>query len=97
QPRARGTARPRRAATVAPARFRNGTPRQRPDRRRRPPFGYSPCIPGEGAVMRIHNLYTDASGQSHFRDIDVEWAEETKAGKLSKRLPATGIIFRQVQ
>jgi len=47
--------------------------------------------------MRIHNLYTDASGQSHFRDIDVEWAEETRAGKLSKRLPATGIIFRQVQ
>ena len=31
--------------------------------------------------MRIHNLYTDASGQSHFRDIEVEWAEETKAGK----------------
>ena len=47
--------------------------------------------------MRIHNLYTDASGQSHFRDIEVDWAEETKAGKLSKRLPATGIIFRQVQ
>ena len=46
--------------------------------------------------MRIHNLYTDASGQSHFRDIEVEWAEETKAGKLSKRLPATGIIFREV-
>ena len=47
--------------------------------------------------MRIHNLYTDASGQSHFRDIDVEWAEEGRAGKLSKRLPATGIIFREVQ
>src|SRR5438270_13510411 len=46
--------------------------------------------------MRIHNLYTDASGQSHFRDINVEWAEETRAGKLSKRLPATGIIFREV-
>ena len=47
--------------------------------------------------MRIHNLYTDKNGQSHFRDIEVEWAEETQAGKLSKRLPATGIIFRQVQ
>src|SRR3984893_15023500 len=46
--------------------------------------------------MAIHNLYTDASGQSHFRDINVEWAEETHAGKLSKRLPATGIIFREV-
>src|SRR5437660_189728 len=47
--------------------------------------------------MRIHNLYTDASGQSHFRDIEVEWVEESRAGKLSRRLPATGIIFREVQ
>src|SRR5437667_12746211 len=47
--------------------------------------------------MRIHNLYTDASCQSHFRDIEVEWVEEGAGGKLSNRLPATGIIFRQVQ
>ena len=46
--------------------------------------------------MRIHNLYEDANGQSHFRDIEVEWVEEGLAGKLSKRQPATGIIFRQV-
>ena len=46
--------------------------------------------------MRIHNLYTDASGQSHFRDIEIEWVEESRSGKLSKRLPATGIIFREV-
>jgi len=46
--------------------------------------------------MRIHNLYTDANGQSHFRDIEVDWVEETRSGKLSKRLPATGIIFREV-
>jgi len=47
--------------------------------------------------MRIHNLYTDASGQSHFRDIQVEWVEERRGSKLSKRLPATGIIFRETQ
>src|ERR1700680_1173443 len=47
--------------------------------------------------MRIHNLYTDADGQSHFRDIDVEWVEERRGSKLSKRLPATGIIFRETQ
>ncbi|MBM3959625.1 MAG: hypothetical protein FJ314_07635 [SAR202 cluster bacterium] len=47
--------------------------------------------------MRIHNLYVDAAGETHFRDIQVEWAETTPAGKLSKRFPATGIIFRQVQ
>jgi len=48
-----------------------------------------------GKHMRIHNLYTDANGQSHFRDIEIEWAEERRGSKLSKRLPATGIIFRE--
>jgi hypothetical protein len=50
-----------------------------------------------GTLMRIHNLYTDASGQSHFRDIEVEWIEERRGSKLSRRLPATGIIFRETQ
>ena len=45
--------------------------------------------------MRIHNLYVDDKGESHFRDIEVEWAEERRGSKLSKRLPATGIIFRE--
>ena len=44
--------------------------------------------------MRIHNLYTDANGQSHFRDIEVEYVEERRGSKLSRRLPANGIIFR---
>jgi hypothetical protein len=46
--------------------------------------------------MRIHNLYEDADGESHFRDIEIEWVEEGRGGKLSRRLPATGIIFREV-
>ncbi len=45
--------------------------------------------------MRIHNLYTDDAGESHFRDIEVEWIEERNYSKLSTRLPATGIIFRE--
>ncbi len=45
--------------------------------------------------MKIHNLYTDASGESHFRDIDIDWVEERNFSKLSARLPATGIIFRE--
>jgi hypothetical protein len=45
--------------------------------------------------MRIHNLYTDADGESHFRDIEIEWAEERNFSKYSARLPATGIIFRE--
>ena len=47
--------------------------------------------------MRVHNLYVDDQGETHFRDIDIEWVEQGPAGKLSKRLPATGIIFREVQ
>jgi quercetin dioxygenase-like cupin family protein len=47
--------------------------------------------------MRIHNLYEDESGESHWRDIEVEWVETTRSGKLSARLPATGIIFRETQ
>ena len=45
--------------------------------------------------MRIHNLYADADGQSHFRDIEIEWVEERNFSKLSRRLPANGIIFRE--
>ena len=44
--------------------------------------------------MRIHNLYVDGQGETHFRDIEVDWVEEGPGGKLSRRLPATGIIFR---
>jgi len=46
--------------------------------------------------MKIHNLYVDSKGESHFRDVEVEFVENTPAGKMSKRMPATGIIFRQV-
>jgi hypothetical protein len=45
--------------------------------------------------MRIHNLYEDADGVSHFRDIEVTWVEEQRFSKLSRRFPATGIIFRE--
>lgn len=45
--------------------------------------------------MRIHNIYVDDAGQSHWRDIEVEWVEQRNFSKMSARLPATGIIFRQ--
>ena len=47
--------------------------------------------------MRIHNLYMDENGESHFRDIEIEWAEERRGSKLSKKFPASGIIFRQTR
>ena len=40
-------------------------------------------------------MYEDANGELHFRDIEVDWVEETPSGKMSKRLPATGIVFRE--
>src|SRR5262249_42873218 len=46
--------------------------------------------------MKIHRLYTDDKGESHFTDAEVEYVETTQAGRLSKRLPPTGIIFREV-
>ena len=45
--------------------------------------------------MRIHNLYVDERGESHFRDIEVEWTHTHPGGKLSKRQVATGVIFRE--
>lgn len=45
--------------------------------------------------MRIHNLYEDEHGESHFRDIEVEWESERNFSKYSATLPATGIIFRE--
>jgi hypothetical protein len=45
--------------------------------------------------MRIHNLYCDANGESHWRDVEVQWVEERNSSKLSARLPANGIIFRE--
>ena len=47
--------------------------------------------------LHIHNLYCDANGESHWRDIQIDWVEENDAGKLSARQPAHGIIFRQTQ
>jgi len=46
-------------------------------------------------MMRIHNLYADENGESHFRDIEVDWVEDRRTSKLSARLEAHGIIFRQ--
>jgi len=50
----------------------------------------------EIAAMHVHNLYVDDQGETHWRDIEIEWVEEGLGGKLSQRIPATGIIFRQV-
>ena len=45
--------------------------------------------------MRVHNIYVDDAGETHWREIEVNWVEERRGSKLSARLPATGIIFRE--
>jgi quercetin dioxygenase-like cupin family protein len=47
--------------------------------------------------MKIHHLYTDEKGDSHFGDMEIEYVETTPAGRFTKRLPTTGMIFREVQ
>ena len=46
--------------------------------------------------MKVHRLYADKNGESHWEDVQVEFVETGRAGRLSARLPATGIIFREV-
>ena len=47
--------------------------------------------------MRIHNLYEDENGESHFRDIEIEWAEATATGHLGAPIPVSALIFRETK
>jgi hypothetical protein len=47
--------------------------------------------------VRIHNLYEDENGVSHFRDIEIEWEATRGSSSYSAWLPAAGIIFRETQ
>ena len=47
--------------------------------------------------MRIHNLYEDENGVSHFRDIDLEWEETRGFSSYSAFIPVSGLIFRVTQ
>ena len=46
--------------------------------------------------MRVHRLYADADGETHFADVELEYAAPTAAGRMTERQAATGIVFRQV-
>ena len=46
--------------------------------------------------MHIHNLYTDAQGETHFRDLEIDWTAVGNGGKLSERLSVTAMVFREV-
>jgi hypothetical protein len=57
---------------------------------------YSQSAPKpEAAIIRIHNLFADAEGETHFRDIEIALVGQRQFTKYSERLPATAIIFSE--
>ena len=45
--------------------------------------------------MRIHNLFEDEAGVSHFRDVELRWEDVRGASELTRKYPAAGIIMRE--
>ncbi len=45
--------------------------------------------------MKITRLYVDKKGETHFEDVTLPYASKGKGGKISKRYPASGIMFRE--
>ena len=45
--------------------------------------------------MRIHNIYADADGESHIRDIEIAWARSGPAGQISDPVTVASMAFRQ--
>lgn len=50
--------------------------------------------PSNRATMRIHNLYADENGDTHFRDVEIELDDTGPDGTVSRIFPASGVIFR---
>ncbi|HEY1022979.1 MAG TPA: hypothetical protein VGE06_11735 [Flavisolibacter sp.] len=48
-------------------------------------------------MFRITRVYSDSKGESHFAEIEIELKDAGNIGKLSDPLPATGVVFREVE
>ena len=48
-------------------------------------------------MFQVTRIYSDSNGDSHFEDIEIPLTEAGHIGKLSDVLPATGVIFREVE
>jgi len=44
--------------------------------------------------MRIHNIYADANGESHIRDVEIEWTRSGPTGKISDPVAVASLSFR---
>ncbi|MCH2550324.1 MAG: hypothetical protein MK031_09740 [Alphaproteobacteria bacterium] len=45
--------------------------------------------------MRVHNVYSDEMGETHFRDIEIEWISERLSSKFSELFRTKGMEFRR--
>ena len=46
--------------------------------------------------MKIVRVYTGPDGESHFEDVEIKVADDGHLGRMSKLVPAKGVIFREV-
>ena len=46
--------------------------------------------------MKIVRVYTGSDGESHFEDVEVGLSDDGFLGRMSKLVPAKGVIFREV-
>jgi hypothetical protein len=47
-------------------------------------------------MFKVTKIVSDASGESRFEDVEVPLIDSGPIGKLSEKIPATSIIFREV-
>ncbi len=45
--------------------------------------------------MKYFRIYADASGETHFEDVDVPAAQHAHGSQLSQAIAATSVVFRQ--
>lgn len=48
-------------------------------------------------MFRLTRIYSDNNGDSHFAESEIELKDAGSIGKLSAILPATGVVFREVE
>jgi len=46
--------------------------------------------------MKVVRIYTGSDGESHFEDVEVKLADDGYLGRMSKLVPARGVVFREV-
>lgn len=46
--------------------------------------------------MQIVRIYTGTDGESHFEDLDVDFPDVGPYGRISRMVPAKGVLFREV-